>query len=103
LTPDQRRLLDAARPGALAIECVLLVEDMDCVKRTLESEPRRLALLTWILHALKTPLAFAASTMRDLASNFSDSEKRDLLTTLILCARLLRQMIEVDQSVRNSC
>ena len=43
LTPDQRRLLDAlVDQGALAIERVLLVEDMDRVKRTVESE--RLAL-----------------------------------------------------------
>ena len=37
LTPDQRRLLDAlVDQGALAIERVLLVEDMDKVKRTME-------------------------------------------------------------------
>jgi two-component system, OmpR family, sensor histidine kinase KdpD len=87
LTPDQRRLLDAlVDQGALAIERVLLVEDMDRVKRTVESERLRSALLTSISHDLKTPLASvlgAASTMRDLASNLSDSEKRDLLTTVI--------------------
>src|SRR3981081_1848898 len=39
LTPDQRRLLDAlVDQGALAIERVLLVEDMDRVRRTVESE-----------------------------------------------------------------
>ena len=37
LTPDQRRLLDAlVDQGALAIERVLLVEDMDRVKRTVD-------------------------------------------------------------------
>src|SRR6185437_6596703 len=39
-----------------------------------------------ISHDLKTPLASvlgAASTMRDLASNLSDAEKRDLLATVI--------------------
>ena len=37
LTPDQRRLLDALMDqGALAIERVLLVEDMDRVKRSVE-------------------------------------------------------------------
>jgi two-component system sensor histidine kinase KdpD len=81
LTPDQRRLLDAlVDQGALAIERVLLVEDMDKVKRTVESERLRSALLTSISHDLKTPLASvlgAASTMRDLASGLSDSEKRD--------------------------
>src|SRR5882757_9216363 len=87
LTPDDRRLLDAlVDQGGLAIERVLLVEDMDSVKRTVESERLRSALLTSISHDLKTPLASvlgAASTMRDLASGLSDTEKRDLLATVI--------------------
>jgi two-component system sensor histidine kinase KdpD len=87
LTPDQRRLLDAlVDQGALAIERVLLVEDMDRVKRTVESDRLRGALLTSISHDLKTPLASvlgAASTMRDLAGALSDTEKRDLLATVI--------------------
>ncbi|WFU42956.1 sensor histidine kinase KdpD [Bradyrhizobium sp. CB82] len=87
LTPDQRRLLDAlVDQGALAIERVLLVEDMDRVKRTVESERLRSALLTSISHDLKTPLASvlgAASTIRDLAGDLSDTEKRDLLATVI--------------------
>jgi two-component system, OmpR family, sensor histidine kinase KdpD len=87
LTPDQRRLLDAlVDQGALAIERVLLVEDMDRVKRTVESERLRSALLTSISHDLKTPLASvlgAASTMRDLARSLSDQQKHDLLATVI--------------------
>ena len=87
LTPDARRLLDAlVDQGALAIERVLLVEDMDQVKRTVESDRLRSALLTSISHDLKTPLASvlgAASTMRDLGSRLSEFEKRDLLATVI--------------------
>src|SRR6185369_16523235 len=87
LTPDQRRLLDAlVDQGALAIERVQLVEDMDRVKRTAESDRLRSALLTSISHDLKTPLASvlgAASTMRDLSSGLSDAEKHDLLATVI--------------------
>jgi two-component system sensor histidine kinase KdpD len=87
LTPDQRRLLDAlVDQGALAIERVLLVEDMDRVKRTIESERLRSALLTSISHDLKTPLASvlgAASTMRDLDTDLSERQKRDLLATVI--------------------
>ncbi|MFN5016654.1 ATP-binding protein, partial [Bradyrhizobium sp.] len=87
LTPDQRRLLDAlVDQGALAIERVLLVEDMDKVKRTMEQDRLRSALLTSISHDLKTPLASvlgAASTMRDLATRLSDREKLDLLATVI--------------------
>jgi two-component system sensor histidine kinase KdpD len=87
LTPDQRRLLDAlVDQGALAIERVLLVEDMDRVKRTMESDRLRGALLTSISHDLKTPLASvlgAASTLRDLGAGLTDAEKNDLLATMI--------------------
>src|SRR3954467_10548198 len=87
LTPDQRRLLDALMDqGALAIERVQLVEDMERVKRTAESDRLRQALLTSISHDLKTPLASvlgAASTMRDLDHGLSEAQKRDLLATVI--------------------
>src|SRR6476619_7479536 len=87
LTPDQRRLLDALMDqGALAIERVQLVEDMDRVKRTVESDRLRSALLTSISHDLKTPLASvlgAASTMRDLSDGLTDMQNRDVLPTVI--------------------
>ena len=87
LTPDQRRLLDALRDqGALAIERVRLVEDMDRVERAAETERLRSALLTSISHDLKTPLAAvlgAAGTLRDLGAKLSDAEKTDLLATII--------------------
>ena len=65
---------------------MLLVEDMDRVKRTVESDRLRSALLTSISHDLKTPLASvlgAASTMRDLDSGLTEVQKRDLLATVI--------------------
>jgi two-component system, OmpR family, sensor histidine kinase KdpD len=87
LTPDQRRLLDALMDqGALAIERVRLVEDMDRVERTAETERLRSALLTSISHDLKTPLAAvlgSASALRDVGDKLSDSEKADLLATVI--------------------
>jgi len=87
LTPDERRLLDALiDQSALAVERVHLVEDMDQVKRTVETDRLRSALLTSISHDLKTPLAAvlgAAGTLRDLSSKLSDSEKVDLLATII--------------------
>jgi two-component system, OmpR family, sensor histidine kinase KdpD len=87
LTPDQRRLLDAlSDQGALAIERVRLVEDMDRVERTAETERLRSALLTSISHDLKTPLASvlgSAGTLRDLADKLSDAEKAELLATVI--------------------
>jgi two-component system sensor histidine kinase KdpD len=87
LTPDQRRLLDALMDqAALAIERVRLVADMDRVKRTLETDRLRSALLTSISHDLKTPLAAvlaAAGTLRDLAGALDDGQKADLLGTII--------------------
>ena len=87
LTPEQRRLLDAlVDQGALAIERVQLVEDIDRVQRNVESDRLRAALLTSISHDLKTPLASvlgAASALRDLAGKLSGSERIDLLGTII--------------------
>ena len=87
LTPDQRRLLDALRDqGALAIERVKLVEEMDRVERAAETERLRSALLTSISHDLKTPLAAvlgAAGTLRNFGQKLGDAEKADLLATII--------------------
>jgi len=87
LTPDQRRLLDALMDqAALAIERVGLVADMDRVKRTLETDRLRSALLTSISHDLKTPLAAvlgAAGTLRDLGNVLDDAQKADLLATIV--------------------
>src|SRR5579862_218220 len=87
LTPDQRRLLDALMDqGALAIERVRLVEDMDRIERTAETERLRSALLTSISHDLKTPLAAvlgSASALRDVADKLTNAEKADLLATVI--------------------
>jgi two-component system sensor histidine kinase KdpD len=87
LTPDGRRLLDALMDqGALAIERVHLVEDMDSVKRTMETDRLRTALLTSISHDLKTPLAAvlgSAGTLRSLSDKLTEAEKSDLLATII--------------------
>jgi two-component system sensor histidine kinase KdpD len=87
LTPDERRLLDALiDQGALAIERVHLVEDMDRVKRTVETERLRSALLTSISHDLKTPLAAvlgSAGALRDLADKLSETQRAELLSTIV--------------------
>src|SRR6202034_3366628 len=97
LTPDQRRLLDALLDqGALAIERVRLVEEMDRVERVAETERLRSALLTSISHDLKTPLAAvlgAAGTLRDLAEKLNAGEKADLLTTIIEESERLNRFI----------
>ena len=72
--------------GALAIERVHLVEDIDRVKRTAETDRLRSALLTSISHDLKTPLAAilgSAGALRDLSKSLDDAAKADLIATII--------------------
>ena len=87
LRPEHKRLLDALTDqGALAIERVHLVEDIDRVRRTAETERLRSALLTSISHDLKTPLAAvlgAAGALRDLSKSLDQDAKSDLLATII--------------------
>jgi two-component system sensor histidine kinase KdpD len=97
LTPDERRLIDALiDQSALAIERVHLVEDMDRVKRTVETDRLRSALLTSISHDLKTPLAAilgAAGTLRDLSGALTDDQKTELLGTMIEESERLNRFI----------
>jgi two-component system sensor histidine kinase KdpD len=87
LRAEQRRLLDAlADQGALAIERVHLVEDIERVRREAEADRLRSALLTSISHDLRTPLAAvlgAAGALRDLPRSLDDAAKADLLATII--------------------
>lgn len=95
-TPDQRRLLDALiDQGALAIERVNLVEDIERTRRTMETEKLHSALLTSISHDLKTPLASvlgSASALRDL-SGLGEIERAELLATIIEEAERLNRFI----------
>src|SRR5262249_34274239 len=80
----------------LAIERVQLVEDMERVQRTVETERLRTALLTSISHDLKTPLASvigSAGTLRDFGSKLTDSEKVELLSTVIEESERLNRFI----------
>jgi two-component system sensor histidine kinase KdpD len=87
LRGEQRRLLDALiDQGALAIERVHLVGDIERVKRAAETDRLRSALLTSISHDLKTPLAAvlgAASALRDLSKSFDEAARTDLLGTIV--------------------
>jgi two-component system sensor histidine kinase KdpD len=84
---EQRRLLDALTDqGALAIERVHLVEDIDHARRIAETDRLRSALLTSISHDLKTPLAAvlgAAGALRDLTKSLDDDAKAELVATII--------------------
>lgn len=87
LSPEQRLLLDSlSDQGALAIERVHLVEDLDRAKLAAETDRLRQALLTSISHDLKTPLAAvlgAAGTLRDLDQSLAPQDKAELLQTMI--------------------
>lgn len=87
LGADQRRLMDALMgQGALAVERVHLVEDIDRVNRIAETDRLRSAVLTSLSHDLKTPLASvlgAASALRDLSASLDDATKADLVATII--------------------
>ena len=87
LTPDGRRLLDALiDQSALAIERVSLVEDLERARRSAEADRLRSALLTSISHDLKTPLAAVlgtAGTLRNLSDNLTETQKAELLATII--------------------
>jgi two-component system sensor histidine kinase KdpD len=97
LRAEQRRLLDALTDqGALAIERVHLVEDIDRVRRVTETDRLRSALLTSISHDLKTPLAAvlgAAGALRDLSKSFDVTAKADLLATIIEESERLNRFI----------
>ncbi|MBX9932612.1 MAG: sensor histidine kinase KdpD [Methylobacterium sp.] len=97
LTPENRRLLDAlSDQGALAIERVSLVEDLDRAERAAETDRLARALLTSISHDLRTPLAAvlgSASTLRDLDNALDPTSKVELLQTIIDEAERLNRFI----------
>ena len=97
LRTEQRRLIDAlADQGALAIERVHLVEDIERVRRVAEADRLRSALLTSISHDLKTPLAAvlgAAGALRDIPKSLDDDAKADLLASIIDEAERLNRFI----------
>ena len=97
LTPEGRRLLDAlADMGALAIERVHLVEDLDRAERAAETDRLARALLTSISHDLRTPLASvlgSASTLRDLDAALPAESKAELLATIIEESERLNRFI----------
>jgi two-component system sensor histidine kinase KdpD len=76
LTPDERRLLDALiDQGALAIERVRLVEDMDRVKRNEEADRLRSALLTSISPRSQDAASGCDRFRRDLAGACKQSQR----------------------------
>jgi two-component system sensor histidine kinase KdpD len=97
LTTEQRRLFAAlSDQGALAIERVYLVEDLDRAKLAAETDRLRQALLTSISHDLKTPLAAilgSAGALRDLGASLAEADKAELLDTVIAESERLNRFI----------
>lgn len=87
LTPEQQRLFDAlADQAAIAIERIQLEADIDKARLAVEADKLRSALLTSISHDLKTPLAAilgAAGTLRDYSNTLPETDRGDLLATIV--------------------
>lgn len=86
LTPEERRLLDALMDqAALAIERVILVQDLERTKLAVETDRLRSALLTSISHDLRTPLASilgAAGSLTSYPHLFDDAARKELAATI---------------------
>ncbi len=97
LTPEQQRLFEAlADQAAIAIERVQLVGDVERAKLAAEADKLRSALLTSISHDLKTPLAAilgAATTLRDYSSSLPDTDRSDLVATVVDQSERLNRFI----------
>jgi len=86
LSPTTQRLFEAlADQAALAIERIMLVDDLDRARLAAEADRLRSALLTSVSHDLRTPLAGivgAASTLREYYDQVSADQRTDLLQTV---------------------
>jgi two-component system, OmpR family, sensor histidine kinase KdpD len=97
LTPDQRRLLDSlSDQAALAIERIVLVQDIDRVRIAAETERLRAALLTSISHDLRTPLASilgSATSLKTYRATLDKAAQDELLETIAEEAERLNHFI----------
>lgn len=87
LSPNLTNLLLAMRDQTvIALERINLAAHMEQAQLLKETERLREALLSSVSHDLRTPLASiigAATTLRDLGSELRDSQRHDLLDTVI--------------------
>ncbi len=97
LTPGEQRLFDSlADQAALAIERIQLAADVDNARLAAEADKLRSALLTSLSHDLKTPLASilgSAGALKDYSASLSDSNRAELLTTIVEEAERLNRFI----------
>ncbi|HUC64285.1 MAG TPA: sensor histidine kinase KdpD [Stellaceae bacterium] len=97
LTPDGRRLLEAlADQAAVAIERIMLAEDIDRARVTAETERLRAALLTSVSHDLRTPLASiigSLTSLRSYGESYDDKTRESLMATIQAEAERLNRFI----------
>lgn len=97
LTPEESRLLDAlADQAALAIDRVILAQDIDRARLAAETDRLRAALLTSISHDLRTPLASilgSASSLVAHGEEFDAKIQLSLLRTILEEAERLNRFI----------
>lgn len=83
--------------AALALDRVQLVTDLTQARLATETEQLRSALLSSVSHDLRTPLATiigASTSVLEYGPAFSDSDRRELLATVVAEARRLDRYIQ---------
>lgn len=83
--------------GALALERILLADELAEARLVSETEQLRSALLSSVSHDLRTPLASiigSASSLLELGDSFSKEDRRELLATVLSESRRLDRYIQ---------
>ncbi|MDN3524699.1 ATP-binding protein [Halomonas sabkhae] len=99
LDPEHEALLESfTSQMAMALERTRLVSELESTKISEENERLRSALLSSVSHDLRTPLASiigSASSLRDLESQLSTQDKKELL------AGVLSESERLDRYIQN--
>jgi two-component system sensor histidine kinase KdpD len=94
----QRQLIDAfASQAAVAVERAILAEEAREAWERVEAEFLRNTLLSGVSHELRTPLAAitgAASSLTDVGSGLSESDKREMVETIWGEAERMERLIK---------
>lgn len=83
--------------ASVAIDRTLLAEDLEQTRLVSETEQLRSALLSSVSHDLRTPLASiigSTTSLLEYGDSFSDSDRKDLLSTVVEEAQRLDRHIQ---------
>lgn len=98
LGPDEEALIDTlVRQLVMALERTRLVADLSEARVSEENERLRAALLSSVSHDLRTPLASiigSASSLRELAPQLSQDDRRQLLDGILAESERLNRYIQ---------